>query len=330
MAKTNKDLAVALCEKFPDTPSKTLGRKLYAANKLRFSSEGAAYSAVRRVRGNQGQRNRKWASESVKRELGKAGWVPKCPESLAIPWEPFELGNGIKVVSLSDFHVPYHDKAAIEAAVKHTKKKFRPDVVLINGDLIDLATISRFEKNPEHRDVQTEISITVSMLQWLRHEFLKARIVYRTGNHDSRMDKFVFNRCSEFWGLENLRLQKLLTLDDFGIEYVYERPVKVGDLTVLHGHELPGGGGVTPARAAFLKTNTNVLVAHHHRTSSHTETSLDKREVTAFSQGCLCECTPSFARVNKWNLGFAEVDVASNGEYEVFNRQISFGRKIIR
>jgi hypothetical protein len=69
-----------------------------------------------------------------------------------------------------------------------------------------------------------------------------------------------------------LTLKVILKLDEKGIELVTDRkPVKIGKLTVLHGHELNGSGGVNPARATFLKTIDNVLIGHVHRSSQHTE-----------------------------------------------------------
>jgi hypothetical protein len=36
----------------------------------------------------------------------------------------------------------------------------------------------------------------------------------------------------------------------------------------------------------------------------------------------LCDMSPAYARINKWNHGFAAVEVASDGAYDVRNFQI--------
>jgi len=115
-----------------------------------------------------------------------------------------------------------------------------------------------------------------------------------------------------------------LRLGELKIEMLKDkRPVKIGKLTVLHGQELPGMGGVNPARATFTKTLANVLVGHYHRTSEHTEPTMNGDVINVHSMGCLCGMNPLFMPINKWNLGFAycELDIKT-GEYELHNLKI--------
>jgi hypothetical protein len=274
-APTGRALAAALCKKFPDTPSRTLAKRLYAENASRFTNLEGARCAIRVVRGNHSMKKRKYAT--VPRPNGKAGWVPSCPPSAAEPWLPIELPTPCKILSLSDVHIPYHDKQA---------------------------------------------------LSWIRGQFPKAEIKYKLGNHDERLDTFVWRKCVELWGMENLQLHNVLDFEKFGIERIGDNPILAGELPIFHGHELGKGifSPVNPARGAFLRTKHTVLIGHHHQTSGHGESNMWHKYVFCWSQGCLCDMTPEYARINKWNHGFAFIDVCADSSFNVTNYRIDAGK----
>lgn len=317
-APTQKKLAEKLCQQFPTSSTRSLARKLYAENKERFSGYEAARGFIRYVRGENGQKTRK--SATAKREP-----KPACPPSSAEPWTPFDLGSGCRVLSLSDVHVPYHDRTALQKAVAFAKRKHRPNVLLLNGDYGDFFTVSRFDRDPKRRDLRGEIDLQKQGLAWLRSQFPKARFVFKLGNHEERWAKFVWSKAAELWDLDEVQLHTLLEFDRLGIERVDDEPVMAGQLPILHGHEIGKGifSPVNPARGAFLRTNHTVLIGHLHRSSTHAETDLWHSATMAWSQGCLCELTPGYARVNRWNHGFSVVEVAKNGEFNLHNYRIS-------
>jgi hypothetical protein len=49
-------------------------------------------------------------------------------------------------------------------------------------------------------------------------------------------------------------------------------------------------------------------------------------ETFCWSTGCLCDLTPEYARINRWNHGAAIVTVFDDGEYEVHNFRIAHGK----
>ena len=114
-------------------------------------------------------------------------------------------------------------------------------------------------------------------------------------------------------------------LGELKIEIVKnKKPIKIGKLIALHGHELAGGaGGVNPARSTFLKTLSNVIVGHYHKTSQNTETTMIGDVISVHSTGCLCDLNPMYLPINKHNLGFAycELNIKS-GEYHLENLKI--------
>jgi predicted phosphodiesterase len=328
-AQTNADLAREMVRRFPDAPSQQLARKLYKKHPERYTTPEAAHQSVRYVRGNKGEKLRKCASgNDTRRENGKPGWKPECPPSSAEAWLPFVLDTPCRVLSLSDTHVPYHEPKAIEAAVEYARKKFKPDVVLLNGDIADFYQVSRWEKDPSRcNGMRNELGIVEDFLRWLRGIFPKARMIYKLGNHEERWDKYIWLKAPEVWDLAPCRVWDLLHLESMGIESVSEqRPVMAGSLPIFHGHELGKGisSPVNPARGAFLRTLDSVLVGHHHRTSSHTESSMWHNETATWSQGCLCNMRPEYSRVsNKWNWGFATVEAVQGGSFNVRNYRMN-------
>lgn len=326
----------------PDAPTRTLARALHHAHPKVFLTIERARDHVRKLRGNHGEKNRIGHTDrGVRRPNGTAGWKPSMPKAHVETWEPFELDGSKRILSLSDIHVPYHDEAALRLAIK-TGKDRKADCVLINGDLVDFYQISRFVKDPTRRDAVAEVRDAAEFLLYLRQEFPRARLVFKTGNHDERWDHWLWDAAPVLWKLEHVRLPSIMgnvmrslcdgetaELADYGWEFISDqRPIMAGKLPILHGHELPKGmsSPVNPARGAYMRTAHTILIGHGHRSSHHVEPDMFGREVACWSQGCLCGMRPAYAKINKWNQGFAMVDVGAAGEFELTNFRIADGK----
>lgn len=308
------------CEEFKSTPSLTLAKKIYKENPESFKDVEAVRDYIRRYRGTHGEKERK-------RGKIKVEYTPKeLPKSHAEDFTPYEISQS-RVLIISDLHFPYQNNEAIEVAINYGVEK-DVNCILINGDLFDFATISRHEKDWKFRPVVDEVNAVKQFFDYLKDRLPNARIVFKEGNHDERFEKWAFQKVPEFQKLDVLKLSSILKLTERGIEHVTDkRPVKLGKLTVLHGHELNGSGGVNPARATFLKTIDNVLIGHCHRSSQHTEPTLGGDVIVTTSIGCLCGLYPMFARVNKWNHGFGYVDLdVKTGNYKLENLKIIGGK----
>jgi predicted phosphodiesterase len=317
-------IAEELCAKYPDHSNLGLAKKLRAENPECFSSVDSARVVVRLIRGAMGNKRKSEATQP--RPKGKAGTIPKQPPSLAEAWLPFDLGSDITVGVISDTHIPYHSEVAFYSAV-NTLKKRKPNVLLINGDFADFYQISRWQKNPKQRRFSEERKAIIQGLEWLRSEFGRdCRIVYKLGNHEERWNHFIWNRAPEIYDLPSVTIDSLLDFARLGIELVEDqRIILAGKLAIAHGHELGRGifSPVNPARGAFLRTHHTILVGHSHQTSGHADTNLWHDETFVWSTGCLCDLTPEYARVNRWNHGFACVSVHKDSSFDVQNMRIN-------
>jgi predicted phosphodiesterase len=315
-------VAADLCKRFPQHPSRTLARKLVDATNGAITME-AARSRIRQNFGAKSKKNRRQAK--FRRPLRKPGEGVPMPPSVAKPWSPAVMEITGLVGIISDVHIPYHSELALSTAIGFLRD-CEIDALLINGDLCDFYSISRWTKNPSQRNFAAELKACRQTIEWLRGQFPDIPIVMKAGNHEERWDHWIWQHAPEISEEGEMSLPTWLRLEQHNVEWVSDqRPVMVGQLPVCHGHELPRGlaAPVNVARGAFLRTLSTVLVGHSHRTSGHAETDLWHDEIFCWSTGCLCDMNPEYARVNKWNHGFATVRVGDNGSFNVENYRIS-------
>jgi len=317
------DMARRLAEKFPDAPSRTLARRLVAETQGAITLEQARKRIARQF-GVQGAYARKVVKPAAPRPKRKAGQVYAMPPSIAEPWTPYRMNVTGAVGILSDVHIPYHSEVAVRAAVEHLKGLDLAGLVL-NGDIADFYSLSRYMKDPKQRDFKSELEAVRDFVAWIRSEFPTIPIVYKLGNHEERFVHWLWQHAPEISDQPVMSLGAWLRLDDHDIALVEDqRPVMLGKLPVFHGHELRNGitAPVNPARGLWMRLKATGLAGHQHRTSNHSESDWNRRETATWSTGCLCDLTPEYSRVNGWNWGCAVVTVHKGGAFDVQNLRI--------
>lgn len=249
---------------------------------------------------------------------------PALPDPLPQSYAPYEINTPGAWLVISDVHLPYHDRRTIEAAVREARDR-RAVGVLLNGDTLDSHEISRHDRDPAASRYVDEIEKGRAFLAWLRDQFPAGRVVWKDGNHEERLDRYILNNAPALFGLEGLDLGSLLGFEALGVEYVTDRRViTLGRLNVVHGHEYQGGAAspVNPARGLYLKARSVALCGHHHQTSEHHARDIRGRAEAAWSTGCACFLSPRYCRLNNWNHGYAVVELSAGGEFSVTNRRL--------
>ena len=230
-----------------------------------------------------------------------------------------------KIGILSDIHFPYHDLTALTCAIKHLKEQ-EIDCLYLNGDIQDFYSISRHEKEKDMRDFKREVDMNRDFLQKLRDIFRTIPIYYKLGNHENRFARALNVEAEEFAQLADLQFNVFFRLDKLNITMVEDwQGMEMGDLLVLHGHELYGGGGVNPSQNLFNKTICNTLIGHVHRTSATQKKTGFKEFINTYSTGCLTLLSPKYMPFSMHNHGFAIVEI-ENGKSKVNNIQIRDGK----
>ncbi|RTL28830.1 MAG: hypothetical protein EKK55_04145 [Rhodocyclaceae bacterium] len=315
---TKAQIAEEFINDNPGVPTCQLSRELHKEYPEIFHSDESARKAIRYVNGTMGKEARK-----------DRGLEPKIPESSEHIWLPFNLEptSKDKIALFCDIHIPFHNKKALELSVNESKR-IGATVILLNGDTIDCHELSRFERDPRERKFKEEVPLLKQFLAFLRYKFPKARIIWKDGNHDERLYLYLRRHAPALLGVDSFEAPSVFGFDDYGVEYVTDkRPIVCGKLNILHGHEYPGGfaAPVNPARGLFLRSKACCIEGHYHQTSEHAEPTLEGKSIACWSTGCLSELHPPYMPLNKWNHGFASIEMAREGNFKIRNHKIING-----
>ena len=325
-----RNIAREYRRKHPDFPTLKLARILYKDNKLVFRDVEDARYELRVIEGKSGKRD---ITKADKIEFLKPE-RPRNPYNIPISYENtrdhFHLPKGCNnILLISDLHVPYHSIDAVTVAFKYGVDA-NVNTVFINGDLIDNAQVSKFEKDLRKRSVKEEFQLTRQFLESLRNTFPKASIYWLKGNHCVRWEKWLMTKVHEIWDDPYFHLEERLQLNSLGIKILNDDTlVKAGKLSITHGHHIFKGvfTPVNPARGAFLRAKQSVIVGHLHRASYHPEIDLDGNVIGCWSTGCLCELRPNYSPlVSNSQHGFAHVLIDNSGNFTIKNYQIINGQ----
>ena len=324
-SKTAREYRIKFGSKMPTL---TLARVLYKDNKEVYSSVEHARTSLRAIEGKSGRHNRVLLDKTLVIEKERPKNPYNLPDSEEQEWKPYKIPDKCKrVLLLSDIHIPYHSIESVTLALDYGKEK-KIDTIILNGDTLDFYQLSRFEKDPRKRSLAHELDACRSFLKTLRDLFPEATIIYKCGNHDVRLQKYLMIKAPELLGVQEFELPHLLKFKEFGVIWVDDKVVmKLKRLNIIHGHEFNAGfiAPVNIARGLFLKANACAIQGHNHATSENTVTTLNGDMITTWSTGCLSELHPAYAPLNRWNHGFAYIEV-DGGMYEVFNKRIKNGK----
>lgn len=116
--------------------------------------------------------------------------------------------NGTVLVGSDCHYWPGEPSAAHRAFVKFCKQ-FKPEAVILNGDVIDAATVSRhppigWEKQPT---VQEEIEVAQERLHEVEMAAGKARKLWPLGNHDGRFETRLATVAPEYARVHGVHLR---------------------------------------------------------------------------------------------------------------------------
>lgn len=252
----------------------------------------------------------------------------ELPPGISKNYTPFVIDTPGMWGVISDIHIPCHDDETLRLFVAECKRRAVRGVIL-NGDILDSHEVSDHDKDPSMPRYQHELELGRQFLAWMRQELPNARIIYKHGNHEERVNRYIFRRAPALEGLPGLNVRSWLEMDKHGIEDLPgKRVIELGKLHVVHGHEYRGGGGVNPARWLFLRARSVAVCGHFHRTSEHHERNIALKYEAAWSIGCACDLHPEYAPLNNWNHGFAFCEVANDGNFAFENRRV-FGGKVV-
>jgi len=231
-------------------------------------------------------------------------------------WEPSGINIPLKLDTTSelrtavfwyDSHNPYQDKRTVDLV-----EKFLLDTefhyLIYGGDVNDFYQISKFDKNPSRiGNLQADIDDTKQMFNRHNQMFPNAEKKLLGGNHEDRLQKFLWSTAMPLASLYCLTIPELFKLGDFNIEYIpYEQGLMVnGIFLALHGDIASIHSGYT-AKRMYEKHGGCGISGHCHRGGSFYKR--DRFGTWGWWEGfCLCHLNPDWIKNPNWVQGISLV-----------------------
>jgi hypothetical protein len=206
-----------------------------------------------------------------------------------------------KIVTLSDWHVPFEDPVVVEIELQFCKHE-QPKIIVLH-ELHDFYEVSRFDKDPARRDtLQDEIDQVNRYMKRLREYCPKSRIILLKSNHTDRMKKYLWRQAPGLHSLRALTLRKLLELDNFKIEFKESFTYK--KVLFKHGDIIRKFSSYT-ARGEFDKEGMSGVSGHTHRLGVYF-TRLRGGSYVWIESGCGCKLSADYIEgIANWQNGFS-------------------------
>ena len=260
--------------------------------------------------------------------IDKTKLVPRVvvPKAENTSYKRFAIKNFPAVIA-GDIHMPYHDRDAVAAMLDHVEK-IGAKTLVFAGDCLDCYSLSRWIKDPRKRNFKAEIEMMRDFLASIRKAYPDMDIIYKEGNHEERLEHYLQQNAPALFGLDEITIPSLLNLDEQNIAWVgNKRVITAKKLNIIHGHEYVFSmqNPVNPARGLYLRAKKSAMCFHFHQTSEHSERAINDDMATCWSVGCLCNLSPEYMPLNKWNHGFADITIDGD-QWNVHNYRIREGR----
>lgn len=215
-----------------------------------------------------------------------------------------------KILCISDIHIPFHNKRMLSQAIEDN---LDADLVVVNGDLIDCFSVSRYDRFTKAVTLLQEYAITLEFVKELSEKF--PMVVLTMGNHEHRVSRFISStfdvnqkiiaNSSRFAPgghiLASLAEGNLFDVEGAfigsynftNVTYTADRTpwfVKIGKTLFVHPYK--GVGGKYPLKTVinnyrellpFIDDVDCVVLGH-----THTAGETYENGVKLIEQGCLC------------------------------------------
>jgi len=211
----------------------------------------------------------------------------------------------MKYLIANDFHGIFRDKKTCKMLFNFIKRE-KPDSIILNGDIVDFYSISKFDKDPSRKeDLQYELDDTYNLLVDIRNAAPQAAVRYTEGNHEARLTKYLWSKARALASLRSLEIEKLLGLKELNISY-HKGGIWVGDLFVYHGSLIRTKSALT-AHAEMAKNGCSGISGHSHRDG---KAAVRQRggQLVWFENFCMCGLNPEYIEgIANWTQGWSVV-----------------------
>ena len=234
-----------------------------------------------------------------------------------------------------DLHIPFEDKAAVRLLLRFIEKN-PVNFIVINGDLCDFYLLSSFAKDPGRKDkMQDDIIAVRAFLNRLTKAAPNSNIIFLEGNHENRLQRYLWTKAEELSSLSELSIKHLYSLDDFRIKHIpYEAGLLInGAFLILHGDIVSKHSGYT-AKLMFEKHGGCGICGHTHRGGSYYKR--DRFGTWGWWEGfCLCSLNPDWVKNPNWQQGFSLIHFTDTKRFwieqvPIIGHELLYGNEIYR
>lgn len=238
----------------------------------------------------------------------------------------------MKTAFISDVHFPFEHSKLLNTSIDIIREE-KVNTLVLGGDIIDFYTTSSFVIDKTAVFISQEIERTTEFLASLRRKF-KGEIIYLSGNHEERIQKYILKRADVLAPLlkNKLSLTELLQLEKHKIQYC-DKPFRIGKLYYLHGHEKRMTAQVVHAALNILRwLNRSFIAGHFHRFQMTLIKEVDKSLKGGWISGCLMDInkmpTP-YEKIDTNQLGFTIIHYHNEFFFPQFVTFIPKGKNYI-
>jgi len=240
-------------------------------------------------------------SDDVIRKLcARRGWGKSLSKPSSYTFE--------KSVVYGDLHTPFQDNRLLALFIDQFLPYFNPDNHFIDGDVNDWHGFSEFVKNPNRLSkFGTEIKITRKILGRIRVASPKSRIILIPGNHELRIEKYLWRRPEiASLGDEYINTSQLLKLDEHDIEYC-SAGIDYHGIYIHHGDCLYQNSAASAGKSMDRNT-CNLIRGHSHRGGTFYKTTWRNnkpRHYVGVESFCMCKLKAEYMKARpNWQQGW--------------------------
>jgi hypothetical protein len=220
---------------------------------------------------------------------------------------PLELKNGTVLVG-SDFHIWPGEESTCLRAFKKFVSDIKPNVVILNGDVMDFPRISRHPQNWEKApDPQEEIEAAQDHLNDIDQAGKRGtRKIWTQGNHDARFEQMIANALPQYRGVKGVHLYDHFATWERAMSCFINEGIEGGATMVKHRWK--SGQGAT--RANTLNAGVSMVTGHLHSQNVRPLSDYNRFDRYGVDTGCVADkehraFTYTEDSALDWRSGFA-------------------------
>lgn len=209
-----------------------------------------------------------------------------------------------------------------------TVKRVQPETVVLGGDIFDLAEFGRYSIDPRDWNVVGKIQWVHKFLEAIREAAPDAELVFVEGNHEHRLLRYLTDNAAALKvllsDLHGWSVPKLLGLDKYEVRYVARADLATFNKSnvveeIAKNYEVFHNCFLVDHFPTGINKGLPGVNGHHHQ---HVVTSQYSHIFGSYEWhqlGCGHRRQAEYCAGEKWNMGFAKVDIDTHKSIPIIN-----------